>query len=158
MEQNTLMLKFRFLVNLLQNGFKEVFLWFFRTVFVCISWWIYCIVFNVLALRDMAQEVRRRYDKILCNTNILLPIPIPFFVVVNACLQFGPPNRDFMLSYTKHIISIRLKRNWNLFKAYLICGLSIRHTCNYVYFLIKSSCINILHLVISKHNHHKSES
>jgi len=46
-----------------------------------------------------------------CFTNILLPVPIPFVVFAKGCRQFDHPTEHFMLSCTKHIISIRFKIN-----------------------------------------------
>ena len=69
-------------------------------------------------------------------TNILLHVPILFTATNSLAANSNHRNWAFsMLSCTKHIVSIRSKRNWNKFKSHLIGSFLIRCTCNSVYFL-----------------------
>ena len=84
-------------------------------------------------------------------------------------ISFDHPTENFMLSCTKHIISIRFKINWNNFKSYLIGSSSIKYICNSIRFLsqqvklsslTKSSCITY-HIKFTRNTtiidqHHKS--
>lgn len=68
-------------------------------------------------------------------TNMLPLVPIPFTDTGNYCSQFQTSQtRNCILSYTKHVISIRFTINWNNLKSYLNGRSWKRYTSKYFYF------------------------